>query len=199
MLQFSILTLTHSSFERCRVPVQSLTHATPNNYLVEKIRWKLPCGDLRHFDSIMGFVDGYFHTVPKGLVSLDIPRRWLRWHTHGSRLGCNSHGGNTFQNFCNKANDHLLCIFHCSLQRRTLHTLSPANGRIIFNRTFKMKYSSWHRHFFQLCFIVYHYEDPVYHNALKLNKTHQLHDYADNLKYLETTIVPQSRKNPNLG
>ena len=33
-----------------------------------------------------------------------------------------------------------------------------------------------------------------FHNLLKLNTTYQLHEYADNLKYLETVVVLKKNK-----
>jgi hypothetical protein len=44
-------------------------------------RCRRRCADPGHNASVVGFVDGLFHTAPMSLVSLDAPRHWFLWHT----------------------------------------------------------------------------------------------------------------------
>jgi hypothetical protein len=130
-----ILVLKENAFSFCHWHMQRQIYLP---VIVADFLFHRRCGDHRLSPRMVGVLEALFHTALKSLVSLDAPRHWLRWHTHGNLWICNCHGGNILQIFCNRAKP-LLVLFGMSLLWRTFHPNRPTNGRMIFNFSSKMK------------------------------------------------------------
>jgi hypothetical protein len=161
------VTVFKSYFETCQfskhfVLILSLKHATISAYLLAMaadVRAHRRCAD-------HGLTADMVHTALNSLVALDAPTLFLQWLTHATRGWCNSHRRNTFQSFCNTAKHLSVFIIQCFL----LSSVPPHIWENVFNFTSKMKWWSWHLHWFTTFFIVYHCE-----GSLK----YQRDDYAD--------------------
>jgi hypothetical protein len=185
MFQIPNQSLTHRSFQRNRVLLLSLPHATPNAYLLvmaSDFRFHPRCSDHRVFADMVQVVNAV-------LRSLDARRHLLRWLTHATRWRCNSQGGTTFRSSCNRGNRLSDFIFHLSLLRGTNHSPSHTYGRMLLNCT--LKGSSGHGiaislQFSLLCTITKAHGNR---NPLNLNTKYELHNYVCNSEYLDTTVI----------